>query len=263
MDNQSVDGITEPMGGRAVHHRVFANEPSRAIVVDDELDRLVVPSVRSVAVPVGMSALFESHRRSRIQADDKRSGFNFLQRGGVVDAGRKKVFTSLYKLIARQRGQSAHRRGSLGGFVNLGELRFKLGGVELSSIDMSGNFEKLIVTDSNDVLSFGGRVCERIVSGLGRNAGGVEHVFVAGHGYGLFAHVFRLECAVDDFLLEFESSGSDGSSSFGRVASSSIVSEGVEVGDIRYNRISVCQICGFVPPVYYPILDLGLFCFCY
>ena len=52
VEDEHVDVVVEPVRRRAVHHRVLADEARRAVVVDDELQRLVEPAVAPVAVPV-------------------------------------------------------------------------------------------------------------------------------------------------------------------------------------------------------------------
>lgn len=148
----------------------------------------------------------------------------------------------------------------MGGFVDFGELKFEFGGVELGTVYVCWDLEELVVADCDDMLRFVGWVGNWIIGWFGWNARGVEHVSVAGHCHWLLAHIFWFEGASNDLFLEFEGGSCDSSSSFGWVSAFSVISEGVEVGDIGNDRISRSEISGFVPPVYYPALMFWIFC---
>lgn len=128
---------------------------------------------------------------------------------------------------------------------------------------MSWNFEELVMTNDNYVLRFSRWIADRIIDGVSRNPGGMEHVFVTGHGHGLLAHVFGLQTAIKDRFLKLQGSSGNGGSSLGRIPSLPVVPEGIEVGDIWDNRISGSEIASFVPPVYYPALIFGILGSCY
>jgi hypothetical protein len=55
---------------------------------------------------------------------------------------------------------------------------------------------------------------------------------------------------------EFQGCGTDSSSSLGGVPPPSVISMGIEVADIWYDRISVRKICHIIPPFIKPILML-------
>jgi len=118
------------------------------------------------------------------------------------------------------------------------------------------HFEELVLADDENVLVLRGRVFLGVISRFGRYSAAVEHPLVALHGDGKLLHVFWFESAFVNLLLEFQSCGSDGSRSLGRVPSPSVISVRVEVADIWHNWVPMCEICCIIPPFVDPVLLL-------
>lgn len=165
-------------------------------------------------------------------------------------------------MIAGQGRESTEGSGLLGISVDPVELQLQLGSGQLLTSDVSGDLPELIVSNDDDVFVALGRVLNGIIGGQSGDSRGVEHVFITAHGHGLLAHVFGLEIAGIDLALELESCSGDCSSSFGGISPASVVTEGVKVGDIGDDGVTITQIGVVVPPVDDPILDFGILCLC-
>lgn len=165
-------------------------------------------------------------------------------------------------MIAGQRREGTEGSGLLGIFVDPVELQLQLGSGQLLTSDMGGDLPELTVSNGDDVFVALGWVLNGIIGGQSGDSGGVEHVFIAAHGHGLLAHVFGLEITGIDLALELESSSGDCSSTFGGVSPASVVTEGVKVGDIWDDGVTITEIGVVVPPVDDPILYFGVLCLC-
>ena len=261
-EDHLVHVVVEPVRRRPVHHAVLPQEPRRPVVVHDELQRLVVPPVLPVAVPVLARALLERHGRRVVEAHDERSRLDRLERRRVLGRRIQEHLARIGPHVPILGGQGADggralRRGEL---VDAGELGLELGRVQLLAVDLVGDLEELVLADGEDVLVLllGGVVLDGVVGGAGRHAAGVEHPLVAVHADGQLAHVLGLEGAGVDLGLELEGGAGEGGGALGRVPAPPVVAVRVEVADVGDDRVAVAQVGGVVPPLVYPVPHRGV-----
>lgn len=258
VEDEVVDVVVEAVGGCSVHHGVLAHEARGAIVVDDELQGLVVPAVGTVAVPVGVGALLEGDGRGIVKADDEGGRLNRLEGGLVLSAGIEEGLAGIGPDVTVLRGQSADGRDRLSVLVDAAELLLEFRGVELLAVELVQNLVELVLANDNDVLVVLVRELDGVVGGLGGNTAGVEHPLVAVHADGELLHVLGLKRAAIDHLLELQDGGSNGGGALGGVAALAVIAVGVEVADVRDDRIAVGQVSSVVPPLVDPVLGLGV-----
>lgn len=253
-----VGEVVEAVGGGAVHHRVLAHEARGAVVVDDELERLVEPAVGAVAVPVLVGAFLERDRGGVVEADDERGGFDGVDRRGVCGGGSAQLGVYVGPDVAVLRGQGADRGRALGGVVDALELELELGGGELLSVELVRDGPELVLADDEDVRVALEGVLDGGVGGLLRHAAAVEHVLVRGHGHGQLLHVLWLEGALVDHGLEGEDGGGHGGCALGRVPALLVVAVRVEVAHVGDDGVPVAHVGGLVPPFRDPVARVGV-----
>ena len=203
-EDQHVGVVVDTVRRSAVHHAVLSQEAGRAVVVDHELQRLIVPAVRAVAVPVLACAFVERDGSRVVEADEEGAGFEGVEDGFVARRSGEEMFAGIGPGVTVLRGEEADRRRLFGVGVDATELLLEFGGVELLATVLVVDFEELVLADDDDVRVLLVVVFHRVVGGLGGNAAGVEHPLVAGHGHGKLPHVFRLQGLLVHLLLEFE-----------------------------------------------------------
>ena len=79
VEDDHVYVVVQSVRRRTVHHAVLAHEAGSAVVVDNELERLVEPSVAAVAMPVLMRSLMKSHWRGVVKTDHERRCFDCFE----------------------------------------------------------------------------------------------------------------------------------------------------------------------------------------
>src|SRR5436190_8340801 len=87
-----VDVVIQTMGRGTVHHAVFAEKTCGAVLVDDEMERLIVPAIGAIAMPVSACSLFQRYGGGIVQADDKRGALDGLECGLVGGIGGDEPF---------------------------------------------------------------------------------------------------------------------------------------------------------------------------
>ena len=259
VEDDVVDEVVEAVGGGSVHHAVLAHETGGAVVVDDELERLVVPAVLAVTVPVLVGALLEGDGGGIVKADDEGRSLNGLESLGVLGVGGEESGAGIGPDVTVLGGESTDGGGARSGeLVNALEGLLKLSGVELLAVNLVVDLVELVLADGKDVLVLIGAELDGVVGGLGSNTAGVEHPLVRVHANGELLHVLGLESAGVDHLLELESGGGDGSGALGGVAAAAVIAVGVEVADVGDNGIAVGEVGCVVPPLVDPVLVLGV-----
>ena len=259
VEDQVVDKVINPVGRGTVHHGVFTHEAGGTVVVDDELQRLVVPTVGTISVPVLVRALLESHGGRIVEADNEGRRLNRLNRGSVAGVGIEEDLAGIgpnISVLRRQRadgGDGARRQ-----LVNPVELLLKLRSVELLSANLVSHLEDLVLSDDDDVLVLLGGELDRVVGGTSCDTAGVEHPLVAVHANGHLLHVFRLESARVDQLLELEDGAGDGSGALRRVSPVAVIAVRVEVADVGDHGVAIGKVRRLVPPVIDPVLNIGV-----
>jgi hypothetical protein len=237
---------------------VLANEARCAVIVDDELQRLVEPAVAAVAVPVLACALFQCDRGRIVEADDEGGGFDGFDCAGVDFGGSFELGIHVSPDIAVLRRKEADRSRLLGVFVNAVELELELGGVELLAVDLVRHFPELVLPYDDNMRVLFGRVLDgRIYRLLGYTAE-VEHVLIRAHGHGQLLHVLGLQRLVVYGLLKLQHGSRDCRSTLGRIPSFLVIAVRVEVAHIGHNRVSVAHVRCLIPPLCDPISSLWL-----
>jgi hypothetical protein len=256
VEDDVVDIIVQAVGGSTVHHAVLTHETSGAIVVDNELQRLIEPAVGAITVPVLRAALSQSDGASVVQADHKASRLNLLQGQLIGRVKRNEGLASSSPVIAVGNSQHTNGRRRLGDLVDALELLLQLRDIELLTVHHERDLEELVLAHRHDVLVIRSGVLAREIRTIGRDTAAVEHVLVRAHGLRLLTEVLGLQGAIIDLGLEVESSSGNGSSALGWVATLAVVPVGVEVGDVRDDGVAVSEVGGLVPPLGEPVLDL-------
>jgi len=244
------------VSGSAVHHAVLAHEAGGAVVIDNELERLVKPPVGAIAVPVLMSPLLQSDGLGIIQTDNEAGGLDVPEGLLVGGIGSNEGLAGSIPVVTVGHSQHTDRRGGLGNLVDALKLLLQLRDVQGLAVNNHGDLEELVLADHHDVLVLGSGVLAREVLHVARDAAAVEHVLVRVHGHGLATQVLGLERAVVDLALELENSGRNGSRTLGGVTALTVIAVGVEVGDVGNNGVTVTQVGGGVPPFGDPVFDL-------
>lgn len=178
VEDHVVDVVTETVGGGAVHHAVLTHETGSAVLVDDELERLVEPPVATISVPVRASTLIQSHRGGVIQADSKGSGLDLLESLLVSRIESHKLLPGSSPEIAVGGRQDTNTGSGIRSLVNLVELLLKLGGIKLSAVNNGLDLKELVLADGNNMLILLGSVLDRMVSTVRGDTAGVEHPLV-------------------------------------------------------------------------------------
>lgn len=237
---------------------MLAHEAGGAVVVDDELKRLVKPTVGTVTVPVLVSTLLEGDRRGIIKADDEGGGLYGLESRLVLGAGVEEHLASVCPDIAVLGSQNTDSGDPLCELVDAPELGLELRGVKLLAADLVRDLEELVLADGDNVLVFVGSVLDGVVLGVCSDTASVEHPLIAVHVDRQLLHILGLKSASINHLLELKDRGRDGSCALGGVTTCTIISVGVEVADEGNDRVAVCEIGCIVPPLIDPVLGFGM-----
>lgn len=170
--------VVQSMRRGAVHHAVFPHETGGAVVIDDELQRFVEPTVAAVPVPVLVGSLFQGHRGGIIKTHDERRSLDGFGRRRVSRVSGEECRASRCPNITVLRRESANGRRDLGPFINVTKLLLEFGSVELLTAHVVHHLEKLVLSHDNDVLVVLMMVFDREIRRTSRNTTGVEHPLI-------------------------------------------------------------------------------------
>src|SRR5687767_11667539 len=101
---------------------MLAHEARCAIVINDELQRLVEPAVSTITVPVLMSALLEGDGGSIVEADHESGRLNGLKGLPVLSTTLEQDLTSVGPHVTVLTGEDTNRRCRLCLLIDLAEL---------------------------------------------------------------------------------------------------------------------------------------------
>lgn len=203
-EDEHVGVIVEAMGGCAVHHAVFAHEAGGAVVVDDELEVLIEPTVTAVAVPVLMGALFECDWGGIVEADYERGRFDSLERSCVRGVGSDQGLARFGPDVTVLSREDPNSRRLFSLVVNPSELLLQFRSIQLLTVDLVHDLEELILADNNNVLMLIVIVFYRIIFWLSRYTASIEHPLVRLHADGQLPHILRFEGSGIYLVLELQ-----------------------------------------------------------
>jgi hypothetical protein len=258
VEDDVVDVVVEAVGLGAVHHGVLAHEARRAVLVDDELQRLVVEAVLTVAVPVLVGALLAGDWGLLVEADDEGRGLDLAEQVGV--SGGHELVAEDGPLVAVLRGQRADGGGlDVAGGVDDGlELGLELAGGDSAAVDLVRDLVEAVLADRDDVLVLAVLVRDRLVHAvLDGHSAHVEHPLVRVHAHRVLLHVLGLECLGVHHVLEGQCRRGQRSRARRLGLAQLVVLVRVEVRDVGDDRVADREIRALVPPVVDPVLDVG------